>query len=298
MNPLVERKALNLGEPGRRWLDELPRLVTDLERRWSITVGEPLDGGTASFTARARTADGAPAVVKIAVPSDDVAAEIRTLRDARGHGYARLLDADPARHAVLLEALGPSLQQAGLAPEAQIEVLCRTLRQAWRVPRPPGSTVHPKARELATSIVATGERFDRPCPERVVERAVEFAERRGAATEPVVVVHGDPHPENALQRPGGGYVLVDPDGFVADPTYDLGVVLRDWCPQLLAGDAVAIALGYCRLLADHTRLGEATIWEWGFLERVSTGLYLLDLGAETLARPFLDTVNLLVRVAE
>lgn len=42
---------------------------------------------------------------------------------------------------------------------------------------------------------------------------------------PIVVVHGDPHPANTLRAPDGrgrGWVLVDPDGFRADPAYDAG----------------------------------------------------------------------------
>jgi streptomycin 6-kinase len=35
----------------------------------------------------------------------------------------------------------------------------------------------------------------------------------------------------------------------------------------------------------------AAIWEWGFLERVSTGLYVLSFGADQLARPFLATAE-------
>ena len=76
--------------------------------------------------------------------------------------------------------------------------------------------------------------------------------------------------------------------------YDLGVVLRDWCPELLAGDALTLARRYCRLLAVQTGMKEAVIWEWGFLERVSTGLYALSLGAEDLARPFLSTAEALL----
>lgn len=50
---------------------------------------------------------------------------------------------------------------------------------------------------------------------------------------------------------------------------------------------------YCALLADRTAVDQRAIWEWGFLERVSTGLYVLDFGAEELGRPFLDTAELL-----
>ena len=118
------------------------------------------------------------------------------------------------------------------------------------------------------------------------------------------MVHGDPHPWNALQtlapRVGAeaGFVFVDPVGFLADPAYDLGVVLRDWCTQLLAtGDmeaAAALAHRYCALLSAHTGVEETAIWEWGFLERVSSGLYCLELDIEEWGRPFLQTAEMLI----
>ncbi len=91
-----------------------------------------------------------------------------------------------------------------------------------------------------------------------------------------------------------GFVFVDPEGFFAEPAYDLGVVLRDWCQQLLAGDTVALARRYCELLSAQTGIDETAIWEWGFLERVSTGLYGLEIGAQEFARPFLECAERLV----
>jgi streptomycin 6-kinase len=59
-------------------------------------------------------------------------------------------------------------------------------------------------------------------------------------------------------------VFVDPDGFLGDPTYDLGVVLRDWCPELLAAHAPSLAHRYCRQIAARTGMDPAAIWDWGF----------------------------------
>jgi streptomycin 6-kinase len=303
---MVRRKATHLGGRGERWLADLPALIADIERRWRITVGPALAGGTCSYVARARTADGRAAVLKLAVPEHDVTSQVRTIVDAKGRGYVELFAYDVGRHAMLLEPLGLSMDQSGMPPEIQIEMLCEMLRQAWRVPRPPGLTVTPdqeKASALGSLVAELWEGLGRPCSERVATQALDYAERRAAAfdLDRCVVVHGDPHPANALrvlsERAGAesGFVFVDPDGFLADPAYDLGVVLRDWCPQLLAaGDAPRLARHYCRLLAAATGIDETAIWEWGFLERVSTGLYTLDFGAEDLARPFLDTADLLV----
>jgi streptomycin 6-kinase len=272
-------------------------------------VGQPLTGGTGSFVARARTAEAGDAILKIAIPEVGFADELRVLASARGHGYVRLLAADREREALLLELLGPPLASLDLSPEQQIVLLCRLLRQAWQAPRPAGLTVTPedeKAAELFRLVSRLWEELGHPCSERVVRRALRYAERRAAAfdLDRCVVVHGDPHPWNALRvlapRVGGeaGFVFVDPVGFLADPAYDLGVVLRDWCGQLLATGtadaAAALAHRYCALLSASTGVEETAIWEWGFLERVSSGLYCLELGIEELGRPFLQTAELLI----
>jgi streptomycin 6-kinase len=144
------------------------------------------------------------------------------------------------------------------------------LRTAWEVPLP--CAVAPPAPEKAVELGRMVDRLwegrEHLCSSRVVAEAMRCAERRAAAfdLDRCVVVHGDPHPGNALrvveprEGAGSGYVFVDPDGFLADPTYDLGVVLRDWCDELLAADdAMAVSRGYCRLLADRSDVDDAAI---------------------------------------
>ena len=135
----------------------------------------------------------------------------------------------------------------------------------------------------------------------MLAQALLYAGRRAAAFDPdtCVVVHGDAAAANALQvrapRAGAetGFVFVDPDGFIGDPAYDLGVALRDWCPQLLASnDPQSLARRYGRLLAAGSGVDEQAIWEWGYLERVTTGMYVWSL--EHQDRAHLDSAELLI----
>ena len=296
LHRVIERRAVAAGAP--RWSAELPDTVAALGGEWGFEVVEQLTGGMSSLVLRVRRTGSTPAVLKIAVPDTDFAREVDTLRRAGGRGYVRVLEADIGRYAVLLEELGPPLSRSGLSPERQLVVLAGLARLAWQVPRPPGEPAYDKASELAVML----EELWRPgwCDRRIVDEALRCAAARAAAFDPdhCVVLHGDAAAVNALRAPDerggavGGYLFTDPDGFVGDPAYDLGVAIRDWCPQVLADPSTPAR--YAAVLADETGMSATAIREWGFLERVSTGLFVRSHGGDKLARLFLRSAEAIV----
>ena len=138
------------------------------------------------------------------------------------------------------------------------------------------------------------EELDRPCSAAAVDQALACADRRAQAHDPAraVVVHGDVHQWNALQA-GEGYKLVDPDGLVAEPEYDLGIIMREDPLELLEEDAMARA----GRLAARTGLDAVAIWEWGVVERVSTGLLGTKVGLQPVAGQMLRVAERVARDA-
>jgi streptomycin 6-kinase len=285
--PVVANKARAAG--AQQWLADLPALIADLERDWSITVGSPFPDATEAFVAEATLADGMPAVLKVIIPRCDAAAghEVTVLRRAGGEGCVRLLRDDIGRGALLLERLGPALSQLNVPAAERHRILCATAARIWRPAMDAGlPTGADKGRWLADFITATWEELDRPCSVRAVDHALACAARRIAAhdDERAVLVHGDVHQWNALQSADGrGFQLVDPDGLLAEAEYDLGVLLREDPLELLAGDPRARA----ESLAAWTGLDAAAIWQWGVVERVSTGLLCTTIDLQPVGREML-----------
>ena len=79
---------------------------------------------------------GDPGVLKVPTPGAEKARrELAVLLAADGRGYVRVFQHGPASGAMLLERLGSQLFQALDHPmETQIEIICATLREAWRPP--------------------------------------------------------------------------------------------------------------------------------------------------------------------
>ncbi len=259
----VRQKAAAQGAKGTRWLHGLGGVIERLEHDWDVIVGDTLHGGSESYVAAATTGDGVDAIIKLAIPGNDLACEATTLRLAKGHGYARLLKHDPARQAMLTERLGAPLAELGLPSNRQIQIICATLQRAWQIP-PPASASLPsgadKARRLAQFIAATWEELNRPCPQPIIEQALSFAEVRRRAFDPetAVLVHGDAGASNTLQdlqhrsTAGAGFRFVDPDGLVAERAYDLAIPMREWSSELLEGDPARLCRERSGLLGRLT----------------------------------------------
>lgn len=298
----VRQKVAAQGAEGTRWLRGLGGVIEQLEHDWDVVVGSTLHGGSESYLATATTGDGVDAIIKIAIPGNDLAGEATVLGLAKGHGYARLLKHDPARQAMLQERLGASLAELDPPVNLQIEIICATLRRAWQIP-PPASASLPsaadKARWLARFIAATWEELDRPCPEPIIELALLFAEVRRRVFDPetAVLVHGDAHASNTLQdlqhrsTAGARFKFIDPDGLVAEPAYDLAIPMREWSSELLEGDPARLGRQRSGLLGHLTGVDPQAIWEWGFVERVSTGLLAMQVGAEYVGRQMLEVAH-------
>jgi streptomycin 6-kinase len=126
-----------------------------------------------------------------------------------------------------------------------------------------------------------------------VDRARTFAQRRAAAfdAENAYLLHGDAHQWNTLEA-GNGFKLIDPDGVIGEREYDLAIPMRESHEELLAGDPLALGQERCRLLARLTGLDPIAIWEWGFVERVATGLLcMLEDRKREWGRPVLEVAD-------
>jgi streptomycin 6-kinase len=206
-----------------------------------------------------------------------------------------LLCHDEARGALLMERLGQSLHELRLPIRRRHEILCSVASRIWRPATGCGlPTGANKGRWLAEFIVTNWDALDRPCSERAVEHALACAQRRVEAhdDERAVLVHGDVHEWNTL-RAGDGFKLIDPDGLFAEAEYDMGILMREDPAELMHGDPAERA----RWLAMRTGLDAVAIWEWGVVERVSTGLVCTSIGLQPVGRQMLAAADRIAHVA-
>ena len=122
--------------------------------------------------------------------------------------------------------------------------------------------------------------LNRPCPRSIIDRALEFLDERAAYDRPAehVLVHGDANSANLLQVPGqpGEFRFIDPDGLCYEKAYDVGVLMREWVDEYRSAP-VRAGQERCAHLHRRTGVDPRAIWQWGYLQSVSTGLVCMQI---------------------
>jgi len=296
----VSLRARSLGSIGEEWIATLGETVRNLALEWQFVPRNILSGGSESLILTVALGDESSAVLKIGMPGVcDCTKEANVLRIANGTGYPRLIGSHEGYNALLLERLGGRLAKMNLPVSEQIEVLCQTLQDAW-IPLESSQGLmagSDKARSLSEFIEFAWRDLGKPVTVATKDLALAFAIEREAAFDPYhcVLVHGDAHSHNALRtlNESAKYKFIDPDGLFAEPAFDPGVSMRDWNGELLAGDVIALGKARCRTLAMLTNTDERAVWQWGFMERVSTGLHMMQIGMKQLGVQTLVVADLL-----
>lgn len=275
-----------LGPDWARWLDSLPRLLTEVVEEWGLSRdGEDLWHGFCSLVAPVLTEDGEPAVLKISFDGDTESLhEGLVLQHYQGDGVVRLLRADPHRRALLLERL----HRSDLTELWDIEA-CEVVAGLYpRIHRPALPQLVP-----VTTFVdrwlddLAGQPRDIPIPHRMVEQALALG--RDFVADPASVgriIHGDLHYENVLAADREPWLVIDPKPMSGDPHYELAPMLWNRYDEL--GDGVREGLRRrFHTLVDSAGLEEERARDWVVVRMVLNANWSIQ-DAQRAGRPLDD----------
>jgi streptomycin 6-kinase len=263
---------------GAAWLQRLPALIAECERRWSLTILPPFELSY-NYVAPARRADGTEVVLKLGVPNPELTTEIAALRLYDGYGAARLLDADAEAGFLLLERLRPGTPLVEVADDAQATAIAAgVMRKLWR-PVPPEHPF-PDVRRWARSLYTLRERYDGttgPLPPRLVDQAVRLYDELIASSSAPVLLHADLHHWNILAAEREPWLALDPKGVVGEPAYEVGALLRNPIPDIATfPDAPRILGRRIDQLAELLGFDRQRLIGWGIAQVVLSATWDID----------------------
>lgn len=250
------------GEAGRRWLAALPNLIADQCARWNLRVGgEPRHGYNGLAVPVLR--DGEPLILKVSWPDQRVEEQVQALRLWDGRGTVRLVAADSAAGALLLERLDDRRSLAELPLQQAVPIIGALLRRL-AIPAPVGHcfrTTTELAAELNESIERRWEATGRPFSRQILDAVVGLARDLSAAA-PVVMVDSDLHYEQVLGGQREPWLVVDPLVLVGDVEHQCGQLLWTKFDEMADGPRIRWCLD---ALIDAAGLDPARARAWAVL---------------------------------
>ncbi|WP_181312787.1 aminoglycoside phosphotransferase family protein [Nocardioides campestrisoli] len=264
---LEARRAL--GEPWVSWLDRLPGLAREVLAEWELSPDGPAMHGHCSLVLPVRRAEGELGVLKLALPDAESEHEALALQRWAGDGAVRMLRADPARRAMLLERLG----RRTLAEEWDVQA-CELVGQRYarlHLPAPPQlRLLSDQVARWTASLAALPA--GAPLPHRLVEQAVSLGRELTSDPGERRLLHTDLHYDNVLAGEREEWLVIDPKPLAGDPHYEVAPLLWNRWDEL-AGDVRAGVRRRFHAVVDAAGLDEERARDWVVVRMLHNALW-------------------------
>ena len=263
------------GPSGADWLDQLPALVSGLLDEWGLTPFAEVRHGQTALVVPVR-GDDLPrngAVLKVVWPHAEAATEHLALRRWDGHGAVRLLRADPARGALLLERLTTE-DLTEVWDEQACEVVAGLYRALHVEPYPQAPRLSEWARRQADDLSDVDA-----LPRRMVERARSLiASLTADPACDATLIHSDLHYENVLSD-GTDWVAIDPKPMAGHPAFEIAPMLWNRVEEMGTGSSFRyLVRRRTEVLCDTAGITWEAARDWTIVREVVNAMWSIEAG--------------------
>ena len=285
LQPTLIKNIISMyAETGRQWLNQLPLLLADYEKKWQLTLGNFFPNLSFNYVVEARLPNGTAVVLKCGVPNKELMQEAAALKHFNGCGAVKLLQSDAEQGVLLLEKVMPGIM---LEDDQQLE---KATNYAVEVMRKLHKPIHdtspfPTLQDWFKGFDHLYTQFNGttgPFPTALIERAQNISHDLLTSMTKQVLLHGDLHYANILFSDTQGWLAIDPKGVIGEPEYDIPL------PRLNAKRMSAQKLKYeLDRFIELSGFDNTRIMHWFFCKMVLAAWWSFEDSGE-IYQPFLD----------
>jgi len=275
----VEKVKNIWGAEGEQWTAAFPDLLAYCVNTWGLHDLSPFSQIYYNMIIGARTESGQPVVLKLGVPDTELESEVEALKAYHGRGAVKLLAADPAKGALLLERLSPGTELHMLGDDRQeSEIAARLMAQLTISPPEGCSFVHVAEWFQAFDRVEANFRTeDFGLTRKMIHTARDYAAELLDTTREEWLLHGDLHHFNILFDEKRGWTVIDPKGVIGDKAFQPARFLGNPYPTFLdSPDPAADTLERLAVFSDMLDLDVHRMLRWGYVDRIVSACWSIE----------------------
>jgi streptomycin 6-kinase len=265
--------ATREGEAGRTWIAELPRLVEALVAEWKLAIDGPPMHGYLGLVVPVRYR-AVPCVLKISWIDESTADEALALSAWNGRGAVRLLAAQPSLGALLLERLDHTRSLHDVAIAEAVDIAGRLLSRL-AIPAPADlRPLEAVAEELCRTLPERWERYGRPLPRRLLDRACDLLVQLKVSSERLLVNY-DLHYADVLASTRESWLAVDPKVVAGEVEFGVAQLLWRRLEDMRAQGGLE---RHFRALTESAELDRERARAWTLVRCVDYWLWGVSVG--------------------
>jgi streptomycin 6-kinase len=250
------------GKSGEIWLKDLPAQLNRLSTKWKIQFKKVMPGLSYNFVGIVeRLESGEKAVIKISVANEQIAKEVRWLQSFT-QAVPKIYCYDEDEHALLMECLEPGYALTQLVKlgndDSATRIICQLIKDLQLHQQKHSPFKH--LSELIIHLDSLHGQLDK----HLVSKAKSLFRELTLDKSNDVVLHGDLHHDNILAS-GAGWKVIDPHGYVGDPTFEVGAMIYNPSSNFPTGKSISkIIERRLNILAEGLPFDAKRIHAWAF----------------------------------
>ncbi len=265
------------GTRGKQWLNELPTIIDQCAQMWQLTDLKPVDALTYNYVLSGNMLNK-PIVLKIRCDHQALEKEVAMLHAYANYGAVKVIAHNYDLGVVLLERIIPGNPLSSLFPHDDRIATAIAAQLVQRIHQAPVA---------ATANLPTLEQllptFDKE-PDGLkpwIDRARILRSRLLSSTTTPVLLHGDFHQDNILASADEQWIIIDPEGVIGNPIYDIAVYMRNPLDKLITTQH-STAIITNRLQDFATLLGYSMqdIYDWTYLQTLVSAYWSIHDGLD------------------
>jgi streptomycin 6-kinase len=274
---LVAHTIAMCGALGSEWLDHLPETILEIEKNWSISVGDPFPSIEFNYVAAATNDRGNAVVLKISPPfeNSEIFSEAKFLKVANGQKVVRLVAHDRDRRAILIERAIPGSNLTELYTGNELGALSPAIDVLRSITgEPPYDTS--ETIDLDDWFDGLRRHAETAFPNGYAAKALEIYSRLSIGVKRYYL-HGDFHPGNVVSATREPFLAIDPKGMIGPIGYDIAVFLNNFHWWQDERPDIQERLDFAlRAFSDAFDLSPEDLRLWAFAQMVLSAWWMFD----------------------